>query len=230
MGRVLPILFNQEMVRAILDGRKTATRRLIKIRYRSEECNFQVVKNISTGERRIDTIDADGFTCRTAIEPPYRPGDILYVRETWNINNLFSENDEEFYVIYEYKVDGFSKTVKISEELYDNYEESMGYRPEWHPSIHMPKQAARIWLKVTDVRVEQLQEIDGCGVLAEGIDNGKSNSSMGKRWENMQRMAFSELWDSAIKKADLERYGWCACPWVWAIEFERCEKSESEGR
>lgn len=87
----------------------------------------------------------------------------------------------------------------------------------------MPKAAARIRLKVKNVRVERLQEIDGAVILSEGIDNGKSNPSMGKRWENMQRETFKTLWNSTIKKSDLDRYGWDANPWVWVIEFERCE-------
>ena len=90
----------------------------------------------------------------------------------------------------------------------------------------MPKEAARIFLKVTDVRVERLQDIDGQGIAREGVDNGKSNPSMGVRWENMQRLAFEELWNSTIKKKDFDIYGWDANPWVWVIEFERIEKGK----
>lgn len=86
----------------------------------------------------------------------------------------------------------------------------------WRPSIHMPKQAARIWLKVMDVKVEQLQEITIDGCEEEGCWSG----------HNGDIFVFMALWDSTIKKADRNRYGWNANPWVWVIEFERCEKPE----
>ena len=82
----------------------------------------------------------------------------------------------------------------------------------------MPKEAARIWLRVTDVRVERLQDISGAELIKEGIDLYQSNYI---------KAAFDEfkmLWDADIKKSDLDRYGWSANPWVWVIEFERCEK------
>lgn len=77
----------------------------------------------------------------------------------------------------------------------------------------MPKAAARIWLKVTNIRVERLQDIDDDGIVAEGLEIGAP---------------FEELWDSTIKKPDRARYGWDANPWVWAIEFERCEKPKED--
>jgi hypothetical protein len=91
----------------------------------------------------------------------------------------------------------------------------------WHPSIHMPKEAARIWLKVTDVRVERLQEITPQGAWKEGarcsclhpVPDCAGNKT-----------AFVNIWNSTIKKADLDRYGWDANPYVWVISFERCEK------
>lgn len=92
-------------------------------------------------------------------------------------------------------------------------------RPErvsWAPSIHMPKQAARIWLNVLDVRVERLQDIGVIDCQREGIDI--SQNEIFKR--------FSTLWDSTVKKEEIYRYGWRANPWVWVIEFERCERPE----
>ena len=94
----------------------------------------------------------------------------------------------------------------------------------WRPSIHMPKAAARIRLKVTDVRVERLQDIDGQEVLKEGIN---SHVHPKADYFNMnQREAFEELWNFILKKADQDSYGWDANPWVWVIEFERCDKPE----
>lgn len=91
----------------------------------------------------------------------------------------------------------------------------------WHPSIHMPKEAARIWLKCTDVRVERLQEITEIGATKEGcvydVEYALGNTAKGH---------FKKLWDSTIKKSALDTYGWNASPWVWVIEFERCEKPE----
>lgn len=108
----------------------------------------------------------------------------------------------------------------------------------WHPSIHMPKEAARIWLKVTDVRVERLQDIKNFqaeGIeLSEGCEEclavcGECDPDESPIGCDNEIEKFAELWDSAIKKPDIERYGWDANPWVWAIEFERCGKPEREG-
>ena len=88
----------------------------------------------------------------------------------------------------------------------------------------MPKEAARIWLKVTDVRVERLQEINAESALAEGAD--KYIHTNGELDENMTITSFIGIWNSTIKKSDLDCYGWDASPWVWVIEFERCEKPE----
>lgn len=88
----------------------------------------------------------------------------------------------------------------------------------------MPKEAARIWLKVTDVRVERLQDIDGKGVLKEGINSHVHPEA--DYFNGNQREMFAELWDSTIKKSDLDLYGWAANPWVWVIEFEPCGKPD----
>jgi hypothetical protein len=196
---IRPILFNGEMVRAILDGRKTCTRRAIKH-------NVDAILNSPYHMEHPEVEDA--WLIKKLCRPPYEPGDIMYVREAWGEG--YAEGT------YIYKADDkpaelptFKKTSKI---LY-------------HPSIHMPKEAARIWLKVTDVRVERLQDITDDGAKAEGA-NWKNGKNVG--WEEkMRRTAverFAEIWDSTIKKYDLDRYGWVANPWVWVIEFERCEK------
>jgi hypothetical protein len=130
---------------------------------------------------------------------PICPGDILYVRESYS----------ELSFGYVYKADG---------ENIDH----LGNVIKWHPSIHMPKEAARIWLKVTDVRVEQLQDIDGKGCVKEGIEE----EPLKYVGDEFVKGMFHDLWDSTIKKSDLDRYGWDANPWVWVIEFERCEKPE----
>ena len=91
----------------------------------------------------------------------------------------------------------------------------------------MPKEAARIWLKVTDVRVERLQSITEDGAKAEGaIDNRGFIHSPENEYDRIHtaREHFIKIWNSTIKKSDIDRYGWDASPWVWVIEFERCEK------
>lgn len=223
---IKPILFNTEMVREILDGRKTCTRRVVKYKYDNTQME---VKTDKYGSRLIEIqCDVEGETygknsdgstwrrLRPFIEkkPPYSRGDILYVRETWG------EGYEDG--TYIYRADDKLADLPTFKEL---------SKLIYHPSIHMPKEAARIWLKVTNVRVERLQEITEDGAKAEGA-NWKNGQNVG--WEEkMKRTAterFAEIWNSTIKKSDLDRYGWAANPWVWAIEFERCEKPEEERR
>lgn len=191
-----PILFNTEMVRAILEGRKTVTRRVIKPRYRDDEYGWTVCINSYT--HLVDDVaytDGEG-ACTRSMKPSYQVGDILYIRETWR----------------EYNGKYFFKANEPKE--YDDYKTS----PKWKPSIHMPKEAARIFLKVTDVRVEKLQDITPKQAGNEGVSWETDNSGQFRRWQ------FHKLWDSTINKKDLDEYGWNANPWVWVIEFERFEK------
>ena len=196
-----PILHNTTLTQAIQEGRKTVTRRAI--RPQPEGRPIRMTENSCyPGCYAIEGTPR-------VIRPPYQPVDILYVRETWN---------GDWCDHYIYKADGGSA-------------KAAGYtaEPKWRPSIHMPREAARLFLRVTGVRVERLKDIDGHGILKEGIDNGKSNPAMGTRWENMQSMAFAELWNNTIKPSDRALYGWAANPWVWVIEFERISKDEALG-
>lgn len=216
MSRVLPILFNTEMVRAILDGRKTCTRRICKD---ANECTVPDMEFYNADKR---TYAVHNFADKEHTEQlsiaertcPICPGDILYVRETWHkytkrIGKGESCRLAEFY--------GYKASVANSEDAEE----------PWHPSIHMPKEAARIWLKVTDVRVERLQEMTLKDFKAEGIyDEYKTYSET--YTDHLRQMAypkvFARLWNSTIKKSDIDRYGWDANPYVWVISFERCEK------
>lgn len=216
---VKPILFNTEMVRAILDGRKTCTRRVAKnvpchthrIEPVYENCRFQFDCFYSAYAPALD-IYAD--FCMPCF-PPYQQGDILYVRETWCKGSWMNEKER-----YYYKAD-------------DN-----DFHCVWHPSIHMPKEAARIWLRVTDVRAERLQDITEDGVLKEGVQGVRCDhvaigehgctDCLNTGWLEPPIIDFMQTWDSTIKKSDLDRYGWDANPWVWVIEFERCEKPKEE--
>ena len=206
---VKPILFNTEMVRAILDGRKTCTRRVLKQPFEVHPNGY--ITKPRGNERLCPYI------------PPYHTDDILYVRETWQKAGLVDDFDQV--------VDGTEKYYYAAgpEKPYFDFwvDPETGEhkdRMPWRPSIHMPKEAARIWLKVKNVRVERLQDIDIDGIRNEGLPSaavhcGDMEIAL-KEWEI--------LWNSTIKKSDLDRYGWNANPYVWVIEFERCEKPRKE--
>lgn len=208
-GAVKPILFNTDMVRATLEGVKTETRRLVKP-IPPENARLELL-----GDRRhaMDlSIEIPGPSDRRIYTPPYISGNILYVRETW-ARNPFGE--------------GF---------IYPTDHPGAGQK--WRPSIHMPKEAARIFLRVTDLRVEQLQEITDEGAEHEGICGyyvgmGESAYSRYSNWNEAKnhlydfpRGAFADLWTHTLKPTDIGKYGWAANPWVWVISFKRCEKPE----
>lgn len=206
--RVLPVLFNTEMVRAILDGRKTVTRRVVKPQMDvCPSCRHIHADYIYDRNAGNIYCASCGEPFHPEIKPLYQTGDILYVRESWR-----KGYEEGTYI---YKADD-----KLTELPTFKESSKLIYRP----SIHMPKEAARIWLKVTDVRVERLQDIDGKGVLKEGINSHVHPEA--DYFNGNQREMFAELWDSTIKKSDLDLYGWAANPWVWVIEFEPCGKPD----
>lgn len=227
MSRVKPILFNIDMVRAILDGRKTVTRRLIKVPsyyphfyklYDNTDGAITGTKNeLFAGFYKDEQIFyINGEKCIDAVyyKAPCKPGDVLYVKETWHKYTKRVGKGESCHLAEFY---GYKASIANSEDGEE----------KWRPSIHMPKEAARIWLKVTDVSVERLQDITEDEAKAEGA-NWKNGKNVG--WEEKMRRTvverFAERWDSTIKKKDLPLYGWDANPWVWRIAFERCEKPE----
>lgn len=186
--KYVPILFNTEMVRAILEGRKTQTRRLVK--------QPPILGEILHDEK--GWYYEDGTRNGHALKPPCNPGDILWVRETWHKDVgrfMYKANyadDEKFYR------DG--KEVQL----------------RWSPSIHMPEAAARIFLRVKDVRVERLNDMDEEAAIAEGFPDSPEGAD-----SPLER--FSALWDKTVKRDDLREYGYHANPWVWVIKFERCD-------
>lgn len=247
---IKPILFNTEMVRAILDGRKTCTRRLVR---------FLPGENPQwTGYIRDGLMLYNGRNEPCITKAPHQPGDILYVRETWRVGawDIFNQM-----IAFDYKDGTCGELTYIHDrELFDrlvnqsrndarqakceyngaDFVWEKGKSPcRWRPSIHMPKEAARIWLKVTDVMVERLQEMKPVDVIKEGAypdcwdclnTYGESGSQCcyGTEEQCSQcdevMMEWEKLWTSTIKKSDLDCYGWDANPYVWVIEFERCEK------
>lgn len=192
-----PMLFNTEMVRAILDGRKTQTRRIIKT-----ADGVPLSEHSDTAARRF--ISMSNAVCKA----PCETGDILWVREMWR-------KDVGRYMYNASYTDG--------EKFYRN---GIEVRLKWRPSIHMPKEAARIFLRVKDVRVEHLDDMRLADFLKEGVRltcQEEGNLALaGLR----ARERFAEVWDGTIKPADLPKYRWDANPWVWVIEFERIEKPE----
>ncbi len=207
-----PILFNTEMVKAIMEKRKGATRRVADINP-DIPCTYgehEFVWDNFTGGK------ATGFVCRKCgfgvspphshypvgtsfIRPRYFSGDILYVRETWTRSMAGT---------YLYK-------ATDNPIILDR----------WHPSIHMPKEAARLFLRVKDVGVERLQEISADECALEGVS--LYSGPVGER-ETYYKAAFAKIWDSTIPKDKFPIDGWDANPWVWAYRFEQISKDEAQ--
>lgn len=214
-----PILFNTEIVRAILDGSKMVTRRIIKPQptegvsgyWHLTKGGHHFVLQGLIGERRDGSnMYPYGVEQFMEMHALYQAGDYLYVRETWaKLDNYY------FYKAgHELLVDG-EPLIKT-----------------WKPSIHMPKEAAQTFLRVTKVRAERLQEINGSDIEKEGIKTGITHfkspfNNFGNKYRFQEAVKeFFRLWNSNIKTADLPVYGWEANPWVWVIEFERITPEE----
>ncbi|MSU01901.1 hypothetical protein FYJ83_10515 [Tissierella sp. DSM 105185] len=206
------------MVQAILEGRKTVTRRVVKLDLGLADTDKHDSSWLKIPDEYGDYHDAKDL-CR------YKVGDILYIRETWSFISCDECIENEIHR-------DFTPGCNISDERKDSYKGKYGcfvYRTnygtteddtfppsmfKWKPSIHMPKSAARIFLKVTDVRVERLRDITLTDLIKEGI---------WKYREKIPSRKFPNLWNSTIKKQDLDKYGWEANPYVWVIEFKRVE-------
>lgn len=226
---IKPILFNTEMVRAILDGRKDATRRIVK-GFIPDDAVWGYTVFTPKGYISCRGTFADGYG-EKFFKLPCEPCDILYVRETWERFECWNcEGDNNGNCPKNPQESILNRTCGCY--MYRATDEISG-DAKWHPSIHMPKEAARIWLRVTDVRVERLQDMTDEDCEKEGLENFcKKCLSIFSECDTCMndggiKMDFKELWNSTIKKSDLDRYGWDASPWVWVIEFERCEKPEN---
>ncbi len=229
-----PILFNTEMVRAILEGRKTVTRRVVKPQpVDTDDCHHEM----QTYDRMLPQFYKGDYSCvcrkcgygtqpngESVFQPIYRPGDILYVRETFRIDYL--SNIPGSGRIH-YKADDTYADFSFSPARYEMMRRAQ-LKPGWRPNENMPHEAARIFLRVTDVRVERLQEIANEQAQAEGVKGWMVATD--RDWDKNPNyiLAFRYAWDSTIKKADRALYGWEADPWVWVIEFERISREEVE--
>ena len=191
------------MVQATLEGRKTATRRIMKPQPLFKTSRKYIFADETCPKKFED--------CDNIFDVyQYQVGDILYVRET------FCE------VPYEYEhipmENGHITVPKIAYRA----DSKIDYTGIWKPSIHMPKELARIFLKVTNVRVERLQDMSIQDMINEGVKASDITTNRGViEYRVVNR--FEELWDSTVKKKDLDKYGFGANPWVWVIEFERVE-------
>lgn len=184
-----PILFKPEMIRAILDGRKTMTRRVIK----DQDLDARGLRfcNVKTGWE-----DWHGNPRRC----PYGfPGDELWVRET-----IKCVGEDDYGAVTYYVADGTMTPI-----------DTWIWKQNILPSIYMPRGASRIQLKITDVRVERLQDISLEDAFDEGIE------PCHKFGCNCAIDGFAQLWDSINSKRGFD---WNSNPWVWVISFERIEK------
>lgn len=230
-----PILFNTEMVKALLDGRKTVTRRIVKPQPENAHMIMDVAKDVAEFMcGKIENGYCIDFSEQRKL--PYQPGDVLYVRETWaEVPDLFGEFPQPIY----------------KADIKDDHDYDLLGEVKWHPSIHMPREAARIFLRVTDVRVERLQDITEDQTIKEGITDDwpmdkvycpicKGEGLIGAvhpvslgfmevECPHCEKgtSRFQNLWNSTIKPTDLPLYGWDASPWVWVIGFEKISKEDA---
>ena len=215
--RELPILMQEWGVRASLEGRKTQTRRVIKPQPERHHAHLEMRQD----SERI--YFADMKYCYEAMCPYGQPGDGLWVRETWSpwadaSTQLLVAKAGEKVIYREDYLDGALPVV-------------LGGDYHWHPSIHMPKWAARLWLEVKAVRVERVQDITPQEIEAEGLDfievcerhwvQKTANGYPYEAYAEAMEREFISLWNSINAKRG---FGWDVNPWVWVIEYERIEQ------
>lgn len=216
-----PILFSTEMVQAILAGRKMQTRRVVNpqpIKFRTEfpiPVSDAIKDNKALIKKGYALLGTSGpLSGYTYGKSKYQPGDILWVRET--------------YIDVGEKADQYFGGVRFHYKANQNF---VGCWP-WKPSIFMPKEAARIFLKITNVRVERLQDISEEDAIAEGVKKGIFRNGPNTIKEEFQlefnvhghhKDGFKFIWQSINAK----KHPWESNPWVWVYEFERIEKPEN---
>lgn len=220
-----PILFSAPMVRAILQGRKTVTRREIKPSKRSADTQLELHQQPDGSWLPMHTFDESCMDDQGTEHPitcPYgKPGDRLWVRETWYCDHFEVQKGPYLQPADMHDLD---QSLEDGELVYaaDGVSPYEQEQPTWKPSIHMPRWASRILLEVTDVRVERLQDISEEQAKAEGVRLYADHADLGDWWhfEGIEtysadpRKSFELLWTSVGGD-------WNANPWVWAVEFKR---------
>jgi hypothetical protein len=196
---VKPIIFNTQMVTAILEGRKTVTRRKV-------ELDLGLADTDKNDKNYLKIPDQYG-SCHDAKDLcQFQVGDILYIRETFRENTI-GEYSPEGECIWDKEVIEYKASQKDFDKEYGEY---VGEYGKWKPSIHMPRKLARIFLKITDIRVERVQDITDKEARREGMNVETNNSGL------MHKVLFSKVWN--------EIYGdWNKNPWVYVIEFTKID-------
>ena len=233
-----PILFNTEMVQAIQDGRKTVTRRLLKPHnpVKAKECGYYQGSGLwyddtfNEGDKDTHIKDYSVSCCWIGTKiyiqkyAQYKVGDILYVRETWfyeeHMHDITAGEPDlpsgRYSFRYEYKAEC------------PDYPVNVGVGADgWRPSIHMPKEAARLFLRVTDVHVKRLQDMTLDDFLSEGIVLRPEAFNDPDNAYYQAKDQYAALWNSTCKKSDLAKYGWSANPWVFVTSFQAISKQEA---
>lgn len=213
---IKPILFSTSMVRAILEDRKYMTRRIVKVPADAEFMGFGFCNTNGNEEARFVLPDGSN----EYVHPKRETGDILWVRETWQQVYGLDDNDQIIEHTGRYL---YAATDDRFDGQWLRDDGSMCDIMPWRPSIFMPREAARIWLEVTEVRCERVQDIAEEDAKAEGFKSEPPYTINAAQWT--ARDNFHDLWDSLNAKRG---YGWDANPWVWVISFKRCEKPEGE--
>ena len=208
-----PIIFNAEMVKAILDGRKTQTRRVMKSQPEPSESRLgdywfpckkmETMVHVSDFNPAISSVpDSQEFFSECC--PFGAIGDRLWVRETWAEAGGNAPELKLYRANYPAHIPSHYENIPVAEDI------------RWTPSIHMPRWASRINLEITGVRVERLNDISEADALAEGMDNGTSDAAMAAGWYEKPQRAFQRLWTQIYGEES-----WSSNPWVWVIEFKR---------
>ncbi len=200
--RERPILFNDQMVRAILEGRKTVTRRAVK-----DTGFYAIDAAIHGNEVALREREALATRC-----PFGQPGDRLWVRETWGLQVRSYGGGAGEFIVYR---------ATNPNAIYCRSSEGREYPVKWKPSIHMHRHSSRILLEITAVRVERLQDISEEQALAEGVrsepcDHARQACSDIGCWGDTAKGAFGFLWEQLNGAG-----AWQANPWVWVVEFKR---------
>jgi len=229
MMKERPILFSTPMVKAILDGKKTQTRRVIKPQPEEhviipDKINGLKWNGVNYGSITRDERGSIAETSLATICPYGQPGDTLWVRETWNVCDVgYDGYNGAFEAGYPLV------TIPASKPEYGNmvyYKADGNEEPPWRPSIHMPRWASRITLEITAVRVERVQDISEGDAIAEGIDTSWQETKYPNVFMQLDaRAEFEITWDTINAKRG---YSWDDNPWVWVIEFERIKRCHNK--
>jgi hypothetical protein len=206
-----PILFSGAMVRALLDGSKTQTRRALRI----QPLDILPMESDKAGREWVGLMTRDPkpqgttFRCKFGV-----PGDRLYVRETWAQPAALDPGPTVYRADYPACVPAGFANIPAVDEI------------TWKPSIHMPRALSRIMLEIASVRVERLQDISEADAIAEGIERHPEYPTMWKRGplhgdqNTVTNTAFPRLAYRSIWEQINGHESWAGNPWVWVVEFK----------